>query len=84
VEVACRAAMEDEDAELEEGEAKEPLDPDTDFSYLVNAPLHSAQLGRNSVPSTSPPARADGAIRRPVCSAFRGRMSAICPVALPI
>lgn len=34
MEVACRAAMEDEDAELEEGEAKEPLDPDTDFSYL--------------------------------------------------
>lgn len=29
--------MEDEDAELEEGEAKEALDPDTDFSYLVNA-----------------------------------------------
>ncbi|KAG0560531.1 hypothetical protein KC19_10G187700 [Ceratodon purpureus] len=26
--------MEDEDAELEEGEAKEALDPDTDFSYL--------------------------------------------------
>lgn len=25
----------DEDAELEEGEAKEACDPDTDFSYIV-------------------------------------------------
>lgn len=25
----------EEDAELEEGEAKEPLDPDTDLSYIV-------------------------------------------------
>jgi hypothetical protein len=26
----------EEDTELEEGEAKEPCDPDTDFSYLVS------------------------------------------------
>ncbi len=28
-------AMEEEDTELEEGEAKEPCDPDKDFSYIV-------------------------------------------------
>ncbi len=28
----------EEDTELEEGEAKEPCDPDTDFSYLVSMP----------------------------------------------
>lgn len=39
MEVPWRAeAMEDEDAELEEGEAKEALDPDKDFAYLVNGP----------------------------------------------
>ena len=51
---ACKASMEDEDAELEEGEAKEALDPDTDFSYLVNASLRSSQLCRNSSSSASP------------------------------
>lgn len=38
MEARWREAMEDEDAELEEGEAKEALDPDKDFSYLVNGP----------------------------------------------
>jgi hypothetical protein len=27
--------MEEDDTELEEGEAKEPCDPDKDFSYIV-------------------------------------------------
>jgi hypothetical protein len=32
----------EEDTELEEGEAKEPCDPDTDFSYLVSYAIASS------------------------------------------
>ncbi len=41
-------AMEEEDTELEEGEAKEPCDPDKDFSYIVCMTLNGFVSRRSS------------------------------------